>query len=105
MKLSLKTKIYLLIVGTVSGFALLILYALTALSAREIVHAVHSDVQATEGMLAAAMSERSRALRNQCLLLVHQPGPRYLVHTDWQTVTGAAREYAKQMEADRVLIT
>src|ERR1043165_2556503 len=105
MRLSLKTKIYLLIVGTVMGFASLILYALTTLSTREIANAVHSDIQATKGMLTAAMTERNRALRDQCLLLAHQPGPKYLVNADWKTVTETAREYARQMEADRIVLT
>ncbi|HLK61200.1 MAG TPA: diguanylate cyclase, partial [Chthonomonadaceae bacterium] len=101
----MKTKIYLLIVGAVAGFALLILYALTALSTREIAHAVHSDVQTTQGVLSSFMAERSRALRDQCLLLVSQLGTRHLPEADWKTVTITAKEYVKEMEADRISLT
>jgi len=117
MRLSLRTKILLLIAGTVMGLAVVVLVALGALAGREIERAVRSDVRATGGVLARIVRERSAALRDQCLLFVRQPvlkallglhDPAIMTPTgggDAATVADSLREFLKEIRADAALVT
>src|SRR5579859_4398474 len=111
MRCSLRTKILLLIAGMVTGLAVLFFMALTFLANWQIDLAVRNDVHSTGGVLATLIQKNSMALRDQSLLLAHQPAFRYLIRpvsgsrSDWATFTDAARSWIKQLHADAALIT
>lgn len=106
MRFSLRTKILLLIAGTVTGLATLLLLALTALAHREVGRAVRQDVRVTGGVLAQFVRERSAALQNQSLLLARQPVLKASIGTgDPATVTDCIRDYLKQIGADAASAT
>src|SRR5581483_2934624 len=106
MRFSLRTKILLLIAGTVTGLASLLLLALTALAHREVGRAVRQDVRVTGSVLAQFVRERSAALQNQSLLLARQPVLRASLGTgDPATVTDCIRDYLKQIGADAAAAT
>lgn len=106
MRLSLKTKILLLVAGTVATLAGGLLAALSLLTARSIQHAAQADVRATRAVLGEFLDERGKALTDQCELAARQPWLRAVIGTgDPATVTDCLRENLKQLHADAVLVT
>ncbi len=106
MRLSLRTKIVLLIVGTATGLASIASLSLVLLANREIAHSVKNDVRVTGGVLAQSLQERSLTLTDQCLLLAKQRVLAAVIITnDPATVAERARAYQQQFHADAVLIT
>ncbi|HEX5323632.1 MAG TPA: HD domain-containing phosphohydrolase [Capsulimonadaceae bacterium] len=106
MRLSLRTKILLLVVGTVTVLSGIVLSALSLLVTRSIQQAVQADVRATRAILSGFIDERSRALTDQCLLAARQPWLRGVIGTeDPATVTDSVQENLKQLQADAVLVT
>ncbi len=122
MRLSLRTRILLLIAGTVTGLAVLALCTLMVLTRREIDRAVQNDVRTTGGVLTRLFNERSRSLRDQSLLLARQPALMMRLlgrpeetagggtsdaaqKPDFATVTDSLQEWLKQMHADSLRLT
>jgi diguanylate cyclase (GGDEF)-like protein len=112
MRLSLKTRILLLIAGTVTGLAAIILFALSTLMGREIEGAVRNDVNATGGVLAQFMSVRSATLLSQSQLLARQPALKNYIfsdrgrqQSDYATTSDYAHDVLASMHADAALIT
>lgn len=120
MRLSLRTRILLLVAGTVTGLSVIVLSAFTVLSGREIERAVRKDVRATGSVLSHFLRERSATLRDQSSLLARQPALRMLLlgrpedgsaasapekRPDFATVTDCLREWLGQLRADAALLT
>src|SRR5579862_945372 len=106
MRLSLQARILLLIAGTVTGLAAIVLLALTLLTNREIDRSIRTDVSTTGIVLADFVSERTLRLSDLSLLLARQPILRATIgRGDVPTVTDAARDCRQQIHADAVLIT
>src|SRR5437868_15281389 len=82
MRLTLRTKILLLVAGTVTGLAAVILLALGLLAGREMEQTARNDVHAAGGMLVQFMRERRAALMDQCLVLSKQPSLMGLISAD-----------------------
>ena len=110
-RFSLRTKILLLIAGTVTILASLLLITLTLLANQQIDMAVRSDVRSTSSMLTQLVRERTTTLRDQSLLLARQTTFKYLIHppnglrSDRATCTDTARDLIAQIHADAALIT
>jgi diguanylate cyclase (GGDEF)-like protein len=106
MRFSLRTKILLLIAGTIAGFASLLLITLALLTGREIGNAVRHDVQSTGGVLGQLVQERGTALKEQSLLLARQPVLIACIGTsDPATVTDCVTDYLNQLHADAAMVT
>jgi diguanylate cyclase (GGDEF)-like protein len=106
MKLSLRTKILLLIAGTTSGLAALVLATLGVLTQRGIDAAVHADARATGGMLTQLIHERTDTLTNECRLLADLPILKAVAETgDPTTMSDTARDSLGQIDADSVMVT
>ena len=106
MKLSLRAKILLLVAGTATGLASVILLAFTLVVSREMARGVREDVRATGGVLGQLMRERTGVLRDQSLLIADQPILRAALSTqDPATVLDTAQNYQRQMGVDAIIIT
>jgi diguanylate cyclase (GGDEF)-like protein len=106
MKLSLRVKILLLIAGTATGLASVILLAFTLLVSREMARGVREDVRATGGVLGQLMRERSAVLLDQSRLIADQPVLRAALSTqDPATILDRARDYRKTMAVDEIIVT
>ncbi|HZT42627.1 MAG TPA: HD domain-containing phosphohydrolase [Chthonomonadaceae bacterium] len=107
MQFSLRTKIWLLLVGTVTGLTSVTLVALTILSGWEIDNAVRNDVRTTGSVLGQFLHERSQMLQDDSLLLARQTATRQLIGSDADraTFTDYARSWLKQLHADAARIT
>ena len=106
MRLTLRAKILLLIAGTATGLAAVILLAFTLLVSREMGRGVREDVRATGGVLGQLLRERSAVLLDQSRLIASQPILHGVLSTeDPATVLDTARDYQKQMGVDEVVIT
>ncbi len=107
MRLTLKTKILLLITGTAIGLMSLILLAFTLLISREMDRAVRVDVRATGGVLAQLMRERGDVLLSQCHLIATDPPLLAALSThDPATVLDKVKEeYQQRLGADEIIIT
>src|SRR5579871_372368 len=105
MRVSLRAKFLLLVAGTVTGLAVLLLGAITLLANIETERTVHRDVETTGGVLARFIHEQSDALTDKCLLLAHQPRLVYLRGANPETIADSLGEWLKQMHADAALLT
>jgi len=106
MRLTLKTKILLLITGTAIGLVSLILLAFTLLISREMDRAVRVDVRATGGVLAQLMRERGDVLLSQSRLIATDPPLLAALSThDPATVLDGAKEYQQKLGVDEIIIT
>lgn len=106
MRLSLKTKILLLVAGTVAALAGGLLAALSMLTDHSIQRAAQADVRATRAVLGEFLDERGKALTDQCLLAAKQPWLRAVIETrDHATITNCLHDNLKQLHADAVLVT
>ena len=106
MRLTLKTKILLLITGTAIGLVSLILLAFTLLISREMDRAVRVDVRATGGVLAQLMRERGDVLLSQSRLIATDPPLLAALSThDPATVLDGAKEYQQKLGVDEIIVT
>jgi diguanylate cyclase (GGDEF)-like protein len=106
MKFSLRTKILILIAGTTSGLAAVVLATLGVLTARGIDHAVRIDVRETGGVLKQLINERTNTLTEECRLLANLPVLKAVAQTgDPSTINDTARDSLGQIDADAVMIT
>ncbi len=106
MRLTLKTKILLLITGTALGLVSLILLAFTLLISREMDRAVRVDVRATGGVLAQLMREREDVLLSHSRLIVTDPPLVAALTThDPATVLDGMKEYRQKLGVDEMIIT
>ena len=117
LRFSLRTRILLLVVGTMGALAVLLLAGMGLLARREIERQVRADVRATGGVLAEMIEERSRALEGQCRLLAQQPALTQFVfgrnlddetteRPDWATITDYCQSVLPALRgADAVLVT
>ena len=88
------------------GLASAILFALGFAAHYEIGRLVERDVEATSGVLAKILQERSAALEDQCSLLARQPVIfRVLKTRDSATIADSVREWLSQIRADSALVT
>lgn len=111
MCISLRARILLLITGTVTGLSLIVLIALSTLTAQVIQRTVRADARSSRSVLTQVIRERGHALTDQCLLLAHQPAlKQYLfgrgdrVQPDFATVSEFAQETLAPLRADAALI-
>lgn len=106
MRLTLRTKILLLVAGTVTSLALSLMGAISLLASREINRTVRRDVAVTGGVLTQLLDEHATALTDKCLLLASQPRLKYLRDAhDEQTVADSLSEWLPQMHASAALLT
>jgi diguanylate cyclase (GGDEF)-like protein len=106
MQLSLRTKILLLVAGTLTVLSGAVLTALSVLTASSTQRAAQVDVRATRAVLSELIDERSRALTDQCLLAARQPWLRGVIGTeDPATVTDSLNENLRQLQADSLIVT
>lgn len=75
-RFTLGTKILLLIATTIMAVSFVAMLALTAVASSAINQAIRRDVRATGGVLEELLTERSRTLSSQCLLLIQLPALR-----------------------------
>ena len=111
MRFALRTKILLLVAGTVMGLAALIIFAMTTLTGQEVNRAIHDSVLTTDDVLSQFLHERSDRMREEARLLVlpsttlkqyiqspdHAP--------DQATIRDIAESLRQQMRADSAIIT
>src|SRR5579862_7026835 len=101
MRLSLRTKILLLVAGTVTVLSGAVLTALSISTESSTQRAAQADVRATGAILSEFIDQRSSALTNQCLLAARQPWLRAVIGTrDPTTITDCLQENLKQLHAD-----
>ena len=106
MRLTLRTKILLLIAGTAVGLVTVILLAFTGLVSREMDRAVREDVRATGGVLAQLLRERSAVLLSQAQVVGDAPPLRAALSTqDPATVLDAVSGYRQQLNLEAVVVT
>lgn len=106
MYLSLRTRIWLLIAGTVSGLAIVIVLAITNLARQETNRTVRGDVRATGNVMAQFLRERSQGVEEQLTLLARQPSLKeYIQRSDGATLKDLAEDYRQQLHADSTLLT
>ena len=105
-RLSLSTKILLLVAGTVLGLTALVVIAVTILAGQEMERQVRLDVRSTGNILAQITRARSESLRNQTRLLADQPALKgYFQQADAATFADFAEDWRKQLHADGLLLT
>jgi len=96
----------LLIAGTTSGLAALVLATLGVLTERGIDAAVHADARATGGMLTQLIHERTDTLSKECRLLADLPILKAVAQTgDPSTMSDTARDALGEIDADAVMVT
>lgn len=106
MRLTLQTRLLLLVAGTATGLASVLLLSIAVLAKREINASVRNDVRATGGVLGRFIQDRSVTLKQQCVLLTKQPVLKAVIGTDNPaTVLYTARGYRDQIHADIVVVT
>ena len=106
MRLTLQTKLLLLVAGTATSLASVLLLSIALLAKREINASVRSDVHATGGLLGRFIEDRNVTLKQQCVLLAKQPVLKGVIGTDNPaTVLYTARGYRDQIHADVVVVT
>ena len=106
MRLSLRTRILLLIAGTATGLTAVILLAFTLLVSREMDRAVRADVRATGGVLTQLLRERGAVLLDQSRLIATDPVLRGALSThDPATVLDSMRDLGKKMGVDELLVS
>ncbi len=106
MRFSLRTRILLLIAGTLTGLAALIVVAITLLARQEMNRTVRADVRATGGVLAQFLRDRSDSLQNQSRQIARQPVLKgYIQDTDRATLKDLADDYRQALRADGVALT
>src|SRR3569833_918476 len=106
MKLSLRTKILLLIAGSTTGLAALVLATLGVLTQRGIDSAVRSAARATGSVLTQLIHERTDTLKKECRLLDDLPILKAVVQTgDPSTMSDTTRDALTQIDADAAMVT
>lgn len=106
MRLTLQTKILLLVSGALVGLATLILFALGQVTSWEVDRTVHENVVATGNVLKHFIQARSEAMLNQSQLLARLPVLVGTVQTgDPATVMDSAKSHLETLRADSVLVT
>jgi diguanylate cyclase (GGDEF)-like protein len=113
MRVSLHTRLLLLVAGTVAGLSVVSLLVVGALVRREVTESVRRDVRTTGTVLGQLVRERGGALQSRCEILANQPALKQYIfgqqghaaREDWPTVSGYATECREQMHAGSVLIT
>lgn len=108
-RLSLRTRILLLVTGTLAGLAALLTLVLAGMTNREIDSAVRRDVHTTESFLAQMLEEHGASLQKQSELLAKQPVMQSLFgaecNGDPKTIANSMGEFIAQLGATRVLVT
>ncbi len=106
MRLTLRTKILLLVAGTAVGLVSVILLAFTGLVSREMDRAVRQDVRATGSVLAQLLRERSAVLLSQAQVVGDAPPLRgALTSQDPATVLDAVLDYRRKLGLEAVMVT
>ena len=107
MRFALRTKILLLMAGTVAGLAALIIFAITLLNEQEVNRSVHDSAKTTETVLTEFLQERSQSLLAESLMLVKPSTTlkQYLQMPDQATIRDIANDLRGQLGADAALIT
>jgi diguanylate cyclase (GGDEF)-like protein len=106
MRLTLRTKILLLIAGTAVGLVSVILLAFTLLVSREMDRAVRDDVRATGGVLAQLLRERSAVLLSQAQIIADDPPLHAALTTrDPATVLDTVQDYQRKLSVEAVIVT
>lgn len=107
MQFVLRTKILLLMAGTVAGLAGLIILAMTLLNEQEVNRSVHDSAKTTETVLTEFLQERSESLLAESLMLVKPSTTlkQYLQLPDQATIRDIADDMRGQLRADAALIT
>ena len=106
MRLSLQTKILLLVGGTAAVIAAVLLIALSAIWSRQSQAELRSDQRAAGGSLYLLLTDGTDKLREQSELLASQSGTRQLTGSnDPHTFTDSAGEYKQLLHVDAVVVT
>lgn len=113
MRISLHTRLLLLVAGTVAGLSILALLVVGALVRREVTNSVRRDVRTTGMVLSQLVRERGGALQSRCEILASQPALKQYIfgqqgsaaREDWPTVSGYATECREQLRVGAILIT
>ena len=106
MRLSLQTKLLLLIAGTAVGLVSVILLAFTLLVSREMSRGVQADVRATGGVLAQLLRERAATLLSQAQIVADDPPLRAALSTnDPATVLDKTEDYARKLGVQEIIVT
>ncbi len=106
MRLSLQTKILLLVGGTAAIIAAVLLIALSTVWSRQSQAEIRGDQRAASGLLSLLLTDGTAKLREQSQLLASQSGTRQLTGSnDPHTFADSAGEYKRLLDVDAVIVT